>query len=352
MSRLLLMVQQFTQGGSERQCAQAAIALHRAGHEVYCAALRPGGMRAAELAAAGVPLTVFPVASFASLDPLRQGLRFLRFLRRERIGVVHSFDVPSNVFAVPWARLARVPLVLSSQRAHRDLTPSQLRPFEKLAGRLADKIVVNCQSVRHELIESHGVAPERTPVVYNGIDTAYFTPQGPRAPLPFPPGAVVVGALCALRPEKDLPTLLRAFAKVASRFPQAYLLLAGGGPERTPLEALSIPSRTYFAGAQADTAPWYRAIDYFVLPSRSEALSNSLLEAWSCGCVCIASHAGGNPEIVRDASRLFPPGDDGALAALLAGMLAGHPRHRRVQPLDPQFRLDRMAANLAEIYGL
>lgn len=344
--RVLFMVQEFTQGGSERQCALAALGLHQRGWEVHAAALRPGGMRAAELAAAGLPLPVFPLSSFASTDFWRSGLAFHRYLRQHSIGIVHPFDVPSNSFAVPWARLAGVPLVLASQRAHRELTPASLRTLEKFSDRLAHRIVVNCHSVERELVANYSIPPRKIHLVYNGIDTKLFHPHGPRAALPFPSGAIVIGVICALRAEKDLHTLLHAFAQIAPDFPRAHLLLVGEGAERPSLEAACLPHRTYFAGTQSDVAPWYRAIDIFVLPSRSEALSNSLLEAQACGCSVIASHTGGNPEIT---SRLYPPGDATALAALLRQMLSAS-IPAPVAALASQFTIPAMLDGLEEVY--
>jgi glycosyltransferase involved in cell wall biosynthesis len=76
-------------------------------------------------------------------------------------------------------------------------------------------------------------------------------------------------------------------------------------------------------------------MDIFVLPSLSEALSNSLMEAMGCGCCPVASRVGGNPELVTDGETglLFPVGDAAALAERLALLLD-----------QPAYRL-RLAAN-------
>jgi glycosyltransferase involved in cell wall biosynthesis len=120
----------------------------------------------------------------------------------------------------------------------------------------------------------------------------------------------------------------------------------GDGPERASLEANAILGRTYFAGAQTDTPPWYRAIDVFVLPSLSEALSNSLLEAQACGCRAIASNVGGNSECVE---TLFPVGDSGALAELLRVRLGG--TGNRATSLPQGFTIARMRQGLEDIYA-
>ena len=85
----------------------------------------------------------------------------------------------------------------------------------------------------------------------------------------------------------------------------------------------------HFEPAVGNVAPWLRAMDIFVLPSLSEALSNSLMEAMGCGCCAVASDTGGNPELVQDGQTglLFPVGDAEALAARL-GRLLDEPEYR------------------------
>ena len=90
--------------------------------------------------------------------------------------------------------------------------------------------------------------------------------------------------------------------------------------------SLGLGESCHFQGADSNVAEWLRALDIFVLPSLSEALSNSLLESMACGCCAIASDTGGNPELIRDGETglLFPAGDSLALAARLERVL-DHP---------------------------
>ena len=85
----------------------------------------------------------------------------------------------------------------------------------------------------------------------------------------------------------------------------------------------------HFEPAVGNVAPWLRAMDIFVLPSLSEALSNSLMEAMGCGCCAVASDTGGNPELVQDGQTglLFPLGNAEALAARL-NLLLDEPEYR------------------------
>jgi glycosyltransferase involved in cell wall biosynthesis len=269
--------------------------------------------------------------------------------------------VPLDLFGVPVARLFRSPVVLSSQRAHRALTPGATRHWLRLTDRIADGIVVNCRSVARELVSRDGVPASRIHLAYNGIDTDVFCPEGAVAEAPWRDAATVIGVVCALRPEKGLPLLLDAFARVRRSHPEARLLVVGSGPMLAELDAraraLELGADCRFQSAAQNVAEWLRVMDVFVLPSLSEALSNSLMEAMACGCCAIASDTGGNPELVRDGETglLFPTGDSVALAARLERVLANLDARRRLAANGAQFMRERFnreaaARRMGEIY--
>ena len=311
---VLLLCHSLDLGGTERQMTEVAKGLERARFSPHVATFHPNGIRGDELRAAGVPILHLPVTSFASLSMLKAGFELMRYIRRHRIQIVHSFDVPLNIFAVPFARLARAPVVLSSQRAHRQLTPGFYTKLLRLTDQMVDGTVVNCVHMRDHLINDERVSPGQIHLCYNGIDLSIFN-QG-REPAKVPDSSVItMGTVCALRPEKGLPTLIEAFALVHSAHRNTRLLVVGSGPMLLSLEAqateLGVRALCTFVPKTADVAPWMRSMDIFVLPSLSEALSNSLMEAMACGCCCVASEVGGNPELMGENTRglLFPKGD-------------------------------------------
>jgi glycosyltransferase involved in cell wall biosynthesis len=353
----MLVTRELGLGGSERQLAETALALDRARWQPHVACFTAGGFRARDLAAAGVPVLELGVRSLVGWSAIASARRMGQYIVRHAIELVHAFDVPSDLFAVPVARIYRVPVVLGSQRAHRALTPGIRRHLLRLTDRIADAIVVNSRAVARELTEQDAVPSSMIRLAYNGLDTKVFRPEGPRAPTPWTGGEPVVGVVCALRPEKGLATLLDAFAKVRG----AKLLIVGSGLVLAELgnraKKLGIDEACHFQPAVANTAEWLRAIDIFVLPSLSEALSNSLLEAMGCGCCPIASDTGGNPELVLDgvSGLLFPPGDADALAARLQLVIEDSAlRHRfaaaAVSRAHTEFARETAVRRMAEIY--
>jgi len=349
---VLLLARELDLGGSERQLTEIAKALDRSRFVPHVGCFRPDGMRGAELAAAGIPIVSFPVDSFASLRAFQQSWRLGRYVRRSGIRLVHAFDYPLTLFAIPAARCWTRAAVLASQRSHRSLIPGRYRRLIRWTDRMADGIVVNCEFVRQHLREEEAVPEARMRVCYNGVDLVEFRPCA------APREALTIGTVCALRPEKDLSTLVDAFARI--RRPGLRLLIAGGGcmldELRARARAHGLGAACTFVPATARVTPWLRAIDIFVLPSRSEAFSNSLLEAMACGCCPVASRVGGNPELIRHGENgmLFDAGDAGQLSAVLENLAAMRVLRQQLaaaaRRTAEEFSITHSARRMEEIY--
>jgi glycosyltransferase involved in cell wall biosynthesis len=352
---VLLLARELGIGGSERQLAVTAMSLDRTRFEPHVGCFHEG-FRADELRAAGVPVVRFPVTSFKSPSALNGARAMGRYLKEHGIELVHTFDTPLNVFGVPVACAYRTPVVLSSQRAHRELS-GRFRSLLRITDRMADGIVVNCESVKRQLINEERVPAGRIRVCHNGIDTAAFHPVG----RPAPDKILTVGVVCALRPEKGLPTLVEAFAIASKVHPCIRLQVVGSGPMLGDLQALAsrldIAGLCAFEPTTSRVADWLRKIDIFVLPSLSEALSNALMEAMASGCAVIASDAGGNPELVKHGQTglLFRREDTQDLAEQLMRMIEdGMLRNRLAQSaadrMQREFTLSACAKRMEDIY--
>jgi glycosyltransferase involved in cell wall biosynthesis len=357
---VLLMVRELGPGGSERQLAVIARALDREQFEPHVGCFRPDGIRGDELRAAGIPILEIPVHSFGSARAFGAVRPFARYIRERGIRLVHTFDEPMNVWGVPAARAAGAGVVLSSQRAHRELVPPLRRHVLRFTDHLTDGVVVNCLAVRRHLIEDEKVPPSLIHLCYNGIDTAAFAPERRRPDLLASAG-LTIGCVCALRPEKDLTTLARAFAAVRHLHPDMRLVIVGSGPSlpllRDCCRSLDLENQCVFEPATSRVAEWLGGIDIFVLPSLSEAFSNALMEAMACGCSPVATRVGGNPELVEHGRTgfLVSPGKPEELAAVLRTLIENETLRRELAcaasaKVRENFSIGAAARRMGEIY--
>ena len=332
---LLLLVRSLESGGTERQLAEMAKALHRRGWDVHVACFHDSGLRANELREAGVRIVRLPVKSFQSPVCILRGLfSFGRYVLRHRIDVIHSFDAPTNIFSPLAAKLFARRVVLISQRSFRTLLAKREHMALRVMDRIANGVVVNCEAVRTHLIRDEGIHPERIRLCYNGLNTDTFFPTRDHIRPENLRDGLIIGTVCVLRPEKGLDVLLKGFAIAAEQRPRLKLLIVGSGALRDHLERLGhqmgVAERIIFQPNTRDVALWLNRMDIFVLPSLSEAFSNALMEAMACGTPVIASRVGGNPELVRDdeTGLLFEAGDSEGLAKQLV-RLADDPTARQ-----------------------
>src|SRR5438045_3187809 len=200
------MIRELGLGGTERQLTEIAKCLDRSKFEVHVGCFQPHGIRAKELQAAGVPIVHFPVRSLYKPSTFAAAVRMGRYIEKHDIRIVHTFDVPANLFGVPVARSWGTQVVLSSQRANRSLTPGLRRQLLRITDQIVDGVVVNCEAMRRHLIEEEMVSPGLIHLCYNGVDTAEFHSDSRHRGAPL-----TIGTVGALRPEKGLHTLLDAF---------------------------------------------------------------------------------------------------------------------------------------------
>jgi glycosyltransferase involved in cell wall biosynthesis len=351
---VLLMARELGVGGSERQLVEMAKALDRTRFLPHVGCMREG-FRCAELRAAGVPVAVFPVRSLYGPSALAGAWQLRRYVMRHNIQLLHSFDVPMNLFAVPVARLIGTPVILSSQRAFRGLTPGLRRRLLRLTDSIVDGVVVNSEAVRRHLIRDESVPAEKIHLCHNGIDIARFNPQ-PRPDRP----ELTIGVVCALRPEKDIATLIRAFAK--ARQPHWRLMIVGSGPclgdLKTLVRDLDLTHATTFHATTDQVPARLHEMDILVLPSLSESFSNALMEAMASGCAVVASRVGGNPELVTpgETGLLFEAGQSDALAGSLLRLGESAPLRKQLAASASEFIRSRFTVaasvrRLEEIYG-
>ena len=319
---VLLMVRSLEHGGCERDATKLAVGLDRSRFLPHVGVFRPGGIREAELRAAGVPIVHFPVESFISSSAFRAARQLGHYVRQNNIQIVHAFDVPTDLFAAPAARWQRVPVVITAQLSYRIMYDRFGRIMLPLMDWLSDAIVVNSRAVADSLRRAVGFPKKKIYVCHNGVDTAQFYPARQRPPA-LKDASVVVGSVCVMRAEKRMDWVVRAFANVRQVDPYMRLLLVGSGPEVPRLEKLArdlaVRDICHFVPAQDNVVPWLQALDVYINSSSTESFPNGLLEAMACGCFPIGSRVGGIPELIVPGENglLFDASDEDQLVTML-----------------------------------
>ncbi len=310
--------------------AHLATRLDPSRFDVHVACLQQAGPLYGEMASCGLPLTSYPIKGFLRPGTLRQQWRFVAYLKREAIDIVHAYGFYPIVFAVPVARLAGSRVVLASIRDSGDPWTRAQRLVQKYASRLAHCILVNAAAVRAQL-RSEGYARRAIAVIRNGVDVDRFAPRPPdetlRSALGLPPRAPLVVAVSRLNPMKGIDDYLKAMAILAGRFPEARFVIVGDGGSRRELEEqarqLGLAERVAFTGTKLDVAAILSQAAVSVAPSLSEGLSNVVLESMAAGVPVVATRVGGTPEILDDGvtGLLVSPGDAPALAVAIGRLL-------------------------------
>lgn len=342
----------FDPGGTERQMSELVRRLDPARWQVHVGCLRAEGVwleRVREVA----PVTDFAVRSFGRAETVGRARAFATWCADRRIAVLHTADLPSNIFGQPAAAFARVPVRIANRR---DVNPGRA-VHELVAQRIsysfAHRVVANCRAAADRL-RFEGVPARKISVIPNGLDVDAYAPRKPITLIRR------VATVANLRREKGHDVLLDAAAIVLRRFPDAQFDIVGAGPERAALEAraeaLSIGRAVSFLGHCEDIPARLAAADLFVLPSRSEAFPNAVLEAMAIGLPVIASAVGGVLEIIDHQQNgvLVHPGDANALAGQICALMADPIRAAQMGTAActraHEFSFNRMVASFERVY--
>jgi len=231
------------------------------------------------------------------------------------------------------AKMARVPVIVHSEHGTIQQQKRNI-PVQRFVWGLCTQILSVSKTHRGKIATTVGFSPEKIKVIPNGVDTRRFSPGRDRDKnkilLGFKPQNKIIGTVGRLVPVKNQQMLIQAFATFVDRCPDAKLILVGDGPLRNELtqlaSSLGITHHVHFLGRRSDVPVVLQAMDLFVLPSISEGMSNTILEAMSCGLPVVATNVGGNPEIIRDnaTGRLVQSGNVEELATVLT-FLFDHP---------------------------
>ena len=361
-------------GGTERQLQELATRLDRTRFEPVVCCIAAAGPLADDLRKAGIvvrsigfrkPDTRNPIGLMRNvIDTCVRAVRLVRFVASERADVVQTFLLWPCIVGVPAARIARVPLVLSSRRSLNHVRhPARRFAFlQRLVNTTTHAIIANSEAVKRDVVERERVSPGRIAVIRNGIDTAAFAAAEPlsRSALGVNDDAPVVGVIANLLPYKGHVHFLEAWQHVIGLHPTATALLIGEGPLRGPLESLvaaqSLPS-IKFLGTRSDVAALLTTVDVVVHPSSEEGSANAVLEAMAASRPVVATSVGGNAEAIVNGETgfLVPPHDPRALADAINWLIEHRDAARAFgaagqQRVRSQYGVESMVAAYEALY--
>lgn len=335
--RVALCLDSLDVGGTELNAVRTAEQLRHRGVDPLLLVLRAEGPLLERCRDRGIAVEPFPIPPIGSARSFGRAIALAQRLRELKLDLVHTQDRYTNTFVVPCARAAGV-RVLASRRWW-DVQPSRgLEIGNRVAYRLAHRVVANSGRVAALLSDVDGVDATKVVVIPNFLDDAALRPVDPaeqralRIRLDVPLDALVIGCVANLRPVKDHATLLDAFARVAAAVPRSVLCLIGDGDLRATLaaqaDALGIGGRVRFAGTRTDALNWHGAFDVSVLSSLHEGFPNTVVEAMAAARAVVATNVGGTPDAVRHGTSglLVPARNPAALAAALERLL-GDPNY-------------------------
>ena len=298
--------------------------------------------------------------------------RLFALMRRLRPAIVHTRNLAALEVVVP-AWLAGVPVRLHGEHGRDvgdlDGSSRKYQWLRRLYRPFVSHYIALSRDLADYLVQRVGVVRALVTQIYNGVDTARFRPAAATAAIagcPFGPAQHwLVGSVGRMQAVKDQTTLVRAFLRALEMQPglreRLRLVLVGDGPLRAQclalLEAAGAADLAWLPGGRDDVAEIMRGLHCFVLPSLAEGISNTILEAMASGLPVIATHVGGNGDLVaHDKTGLVVPAADvNAMADALCS-LANAPEQAAAlgragrARAEAQFSLQGMVAAYRNLY--
>lgn len=313
-------------GGTELQSLRLSQKLVETGNKVFVVTQRYSSELKSYEIINNVPVHRLSPSGHGFLSSLGFMLSSFLWLFKNRdlyhIIHVHLVSSPAITAAIIGKLLnKKIVIKFAGARKTGDIGTSIRKPFGRIklfiVNRLADIFVCPSEEVKKEMV-TWKFDEKKIRKIGNGVDTVHFVPTEDKVALKNKIRfsghnkllSVYIGRL---EPGKGLEFLVASWKEISEKLGGMQLLIIGDGTIRKNLEQvvneMGINNFIYFLGWQKDIKLYLSASDVFILPSLGEGLSNSLLEAMSCGIVPVVTRIDANQEVVKDGENglLFTP---------------------------------------------
>lgn len=359
--RILHVITSLIRGGAETHLADLVRGQIANGYDVSVAYMKGAPYWVPALHAAGANVTHLALGRYG--DP-RPAERLRRFIEKERPELVHAHMPPAELYT-RFALLGSAPLPLVITK-HND-EPFHTAPGGRALGRWvvkrAARVIGISEAVSRYTAERLAVDPAKLRTIHYGIDpTPYQSVRREEAlalrrSFGVADDELLIGTVCRLVAQKDIPLLLDSFARLTSK---ARLMIVGTGVLEAELKAhaerIGVASRVIWTGFRADIPQLMNAFDVFALSSRYEGFGLVLLEAMAASRPVVATRVSAIPEVVVDGETglLVPAGDAAQFAAALAKMESPATREAlgaaALARARSEFTIDAMVRKTSAVY--
>ncbi|KAA3658314.1 MAG: glycosyltransferase [Calditrichaeota bacterium] len=286
-------------------------------------------------------------------------------LRENDVHMLHTHAWSTLIEGYGGAKLARTPVIIHGEHGTMKDDSSKHRIIQRFIWDRFDKILSVSEVLSDQLAKRIGYPREKIQTLVNGVDLDKFIDhrhlENYKEIVDLPADTPVFGSVGRLVQVKNYPLLLRSAKKVFEKMPNARLLLVGAGPlypeTKAMIQELGIAEKTIFIRWRKNIPDYIRAMDVFILPSFSEGMSNTILEAMACSRTVIATDVGGNPELVDNnkTGMLVPSDDDEAMSAAIIDLLHNTEKRRTFaaagrRKVEEQYTFQQMIRRYEKLY--
>jgi len=354
-------------GGTEKHLFELASGMAEAGFRVSVFTLAEGGYASAFKNNSKIEYQCIDVEKIYDLKGLLGIYRINQFIRQQQVNVLQTFHTASDLVGPIAAYFSFHKIkVLSSRRDLVYTKSSRHVKLQRYINHFIDGVLGNSSAVKRAVVLQENYPDEHINVIYNGIDTKPFQFDSTerkcnRDLMGFDKETILIGSVGNIRPVKGYDVLVESAAIVCRKFPAVQFLHVGEGELKAQLEdrcnALGIDNNFHFLGATDNVPGFLSVLDIYVQPSRSEGMSNAILEAMAARLPVVATDVGGNPDLIEHCvtGLLTPVENCEALAERLIQLITqpqtrSELAERASQRVHDEFRMSCMIENYKRTY--
>jgi sugar transferase (PEP-CTERM/EpsH1 system associated) len=293
--------------------------------------------------------------------------RLAKVIREKKIELIHTHNTGAYIYGTIAAKLAGCGVIIHTEHGRYFPDKKRLMVAEKILSNFTYRIVTVSEALKNDLIKFEKINPEKISVITNGIDLKHFKPlaknviRQKKHELGLDKNDFVIGNIGRLVSVKGHRDLIQAFSLVHKSLPKVKLVIAGDGPLKDDLinfsQSLRLQKNILFLGERNDILELLNTFDIFVLPSKSEGISLTLLEAMAVGKPVVATSVGGNKEIIENGKDgyLVPAQIPKRLGEIILNIVKTYKNNRELgvlayEKVREKYSLDKMVNDYQNVY--